>query len=189
MSIADDEFYNKQLRAGAAKLRKATAEIVAIDPGGEHVGVAMFREAPDSKYGWECWWVKEFQPGPFVDWFQVELPRFDVVVYEIFRLYEDKAMSLIGSEMETSQLIGVIKYLAGQAPLASVTGQPAAWQQPSLGILRSLGMPSKAKADRAGGHCLSAELHGWAYLIRSGLTRNIPINDRDWPGMPTWPKK
>lgn len=152
--------------------RKATAEILAVDPGGVHVGVAMFREDPDSEYGWECWWVKEFDPETFVTWLETSLPRFDVVAVELFRLYEDTAKSLIGSEMETSQLIGVIKYLVNPS-LAALSMQPAAWQQPTLGILRAKNLRSKAKAERAGGHCLSAELHGWAYLIRSGLVPGI----------------
>lgn len=170
-TLADDEAYTAQLRG--ALPRKATAEVLAVDPGGVHVGVAMFREAPDSEYGWECWWVKEFTPDAFVDWLDASILRFDVVVVELFRLYEDTAKSLIGSEMETSQLIGVIKYLVGLRLGVALAMQPAAWQQPTLGILRAKNLRSKAKAERAGGHCLSAELHGWAYLIRSGLVPGI----------------
>lgn len=169
----DDRAYTAQLRGALPK--KATAEVLAVDPGGVHVGVAIFREAPESDQGWECWWVREFTPEMFVSWLESSLPRFDVVITELFRLYEDMAMTLIGSEMETSQLIGVIKYLVNPSPAALVM-QPAAWQQPTLGILRARGMGSKAKRDGAGGHCLSAELHGWAYLIRSGLVPNLRVS-------------
>lgn len=36
----------------------------------------------------------------------------DVIVMENFRIYPSKAKSLIGDEMETSQVIGIVKYIA-----------------------------------------------------------------------------
>lgn len=172
--MSDDRAYTAQLMSNRTGLPiKQTAEVLAIDPGGVHVGVALFRETK-AALPWECWWVKEFTPDEFVAWLETSLPRFDVVVVELFRLYEDMAQTLIGSEMETSQLIGVIKYLLKSAP-AALMMQPAAWQQPVLGILRARDMRSKAKAEGAGSHCLSAELHGWAYLIRTGLVPGLRV--------------
>ena len=138
-------------------------DMLAIDPGGQHVGLALFRQLPGLG-GWECWMTQEMTPEQFASWFTDTVDGFDLVVHERFTLYEDKAMSLIGSEMETSQLIGVIKYICDQKQVPWVA-QPAAWQQPTLGLLRAHGIESQAKKSGSGGHCLSAELHGWAYLI------------------------
>lgn len=44
--------------------------------------------------------------------------------------------------------------------------QPAAIQAPTTGVLRRRGIKSVAKATGAGGHALSAELHGWHYILR-----------------------
>lgn len=52
--------------------------------------------------------------------------------------------------------------------------QPAAIQEPTTGLLRRRGIKSVAKAARAaireaggeGDHALSAELHGWCWLLR-----------------------
>lgn len=38
--------------------------------------------------------------------------KFDVIIYEAFRLYANKATAQIGSDFEAAQIIGVIKYLA-----------------------------------------------------------------------------
>lgn len=36
----------------------------------------------------------------------------DVVVYETWRLYQDKALALVGNDMQPSQVIGMIRYVA-----------------------------------------------------------------------------
>ena len=144
--------------------RRRDARLVAIDPGDAHVGVAEFANTEGGPTDWSCVWVKEMYPAEFVDWFEKARSRYDEVIYEVFRLYPDKAMAQTGSEMLTAQLIGVIKYLARDA-----VGQPASWQQTALGVLRADGVQSRAKLERAGDHCLSAELHGWAYLIQNNL--------------------
>lgn len=152
-------------------MNKRTADLVAIDPGGVHVGVAVFRHTGETAgVGWECYWVHEYEPQLAEDWLAAEAPRFDAIVIEEFALYPDLALTLTGSQMETSQLIGSLRYIARtRAPKAIVRLQPAAWQQPTQSLLRRAGITSRAKLDRAGPHCLSAELHGWAYLLRSGM--------------------
>lgn len=148
------------------------ANLVAVDPGGVHVGVALFQSDASVDGGeWRCWQTFEKQPQAFEDWLAAELGRFDVLVYERFTLYEDKALSLVGSEMETSQLIGVIRYLARLHPEAALVSQPAAWQDPTKGLLRHYNIGSVAKRTHSGPHCFSAELHGWAYLLRTNLTQ------------------
>lgn len=36
----------------------------------------------------------------------------DVVVYETWRLYQDKALALVGNDMQPSQVIGMIRFVA-----------------------------------------------------------------------------
>jgi hypothetical protein len=119
----------------------------------------------------------------------------DVLVVEEFRLYPDKAMAQTGSTMPTCELIGQIKWahrldcrrrhrefdrlravksrarshldaIARVQSTVEFVLQPAAIQKPTTGVLRQRGIKSTAKATGAGGHALSAELHGWHYLIR-----------------------
>lgn len=44
--------------------------------------------------------------------------------------------------------------------------QAAAIQKPTQGVLRKRGIKSTAKREGAGGHALSAELHGWHWILR-----------------------
>lgn len=94
--------------------------LLAIDPGDVHVGIAFFAtEAPDPWTGkpehgdWECTDTQELAPMDFADALGETLlaGELETVVFERFRLYADLAAEQVGSEFETSQLIGVIKYL------------------------------------------------------------------------------
>jgi hypothetical protein len=89
-------------------------ELIAIDPGDKYTGVAFF--ARDGQGGWYCQDAQEFDPHGFEDGLaellltpSPEAPP--TIVYEIFRLYGDKAQLQTGSEFLTSQTIGVICYL------------------------------------------------------------------------------
>jgi hypothetical protein len=95
------------------------ANLIAIDPGDVYTGVAWFETHTDSlaeslDRDWECVAVQEFGRLEFEDAFAESLldgDSYDAVIYERFRLYEDKSPEQKGSEFETSQLIGVIKFL------------------------------------------------------------------------------
>jgi len=167
--------------------------LIAVDPGDAHVGVAFFNREID---GWECSAVEEMTPNEFNDDFAESLLHNDIecIVYERFRLYEDKSGEQVGSEFLTSQMIGVIKYLvrirnnhadyhdnepnpdcaaAGQfcaklppKPVILV-GQVADIKKPAAGILRHKGIKSIAGKKRAGRHCKDAELHGWYYILHT----------------------
>ena len=142
--------------------------ICAVDPGGEHVGVAIFARGADSN--WRCQRAAEYTPADFEDWFSQEITygEFRVVVVEEFRLYPDKARAQTGSTMPTAELIGVIKYVVrmfgGDTKLVL---QPAAIKVPTRSLLREHGIKSVAKKLKAGGHAADAELHGWCYLLRA----------------------
>lgn len=90
-------------------------ELIAIDPGDRYTGVAFF--ARDEQGGWYCQDAQEFDPKEFEDALAELLltPSPEAppsIVFEIFRLYGDKAKLQTGSEFLTSQTIGVICYLA-----------------------------------------------------------------------------
>lgn len=155
--------------------------VMAFDPGETHCGVALLRPDPDAAAGWRCVAAYEKPPQDACDDLAVLLIEnaLEVVVYERFRLYPDLAPALAYSEMETSQQIGVIRYLVqlGDRPRelrpaptlirkVQLVGQVAEIQTPTRSLLRANGVQSRAKRCRAGEHALSAELHGWCYLIR-----------------------
>ena len=147
--------------------------ILAVDPGGAHVGVAWFEK---DRGDWACVDATEYDPSSFAHILlrgllaQPLLDRPQTLVYEEFRIYPETALSLIGSHVETVECIGVLKHYAelmGTPEHLALVAQPASYQRVALGMLRSRKMTSTAKKLKAGPHALSAELHGWAYLFRS----------------------
>ena len=94
-------------------------KLIAVDPGDTHVGVAFFEtDDPDPWTGvggdkWECVDAQEWSPMDFADALGETLlaGEIETLVIERFRLYGDKANEQVGSEFETAQLIGILKYL------------------------------------------------------------------------------
>lgn len=86
-------------------------KLIAVDPGDRWTGVAFFTHRPDGE--WFCQDAQEFDAMAFADALAETLldDEVDILVYERFRLYGDKAAEQTGSEFETSQLIGIVKYL------------------------------------------------------------------------------
>ncbi|HEU5046096.1 MAG TPA: hypothetical protein VFT75_18395 [Nocardioidaceae bacterium] len=189
----------------------------AVDPGGEHVGMAEFSNFAGVAGTGQCDRAWETTPETAVDAIAAAMLNYeiDVLVVEEFRLYPDKAMAQTGSTMPTCEMIGCIKWAhrldcrrrrdlfcaaddeldrrddQGQSKRTKehqkwmaqrarnqnevlLVLQPASIQKPTEGVLRKRGMKSVAKASakqirEAGGvgdHALSAELHGWHYLLR-----------------------
>lgn len=153
--------------------------MVSIDPGGAHCGVALFiskdglLSAPEAD--WHCHATWETTPADCLllvrallhtEWDSSEVEA--ELLVERFALYAEEAMSLVGSEMETSQVIGVLKYLHAWYghPGVRWVQQPASIQGPTKKILRAKGITSVSKKTKAGPHALSAELHGWYRLMR-----------------------
>lgn len=110
-------------------------------------------------------------PVQFEDWLtdQVRYDLVDILVVEEWRLFADKAVQQVGSKMETSQLIGAIKYicrtLAGEGLVVS-------WQQPSIknptrSVVKSRSLRSMADELKVpGDHARDAELHGYYYILK-----------------------
>jgi hypothetical protein len=160
--------------------------ILAIDPGDLHVGLADFVEDPTTDMGWACVTATETTRDGMRERLVklIDQPnQYDSIVVERFTLYPDVAMSLTGKEMATSEMIGAIQFAATLAGVP-VIRQPASWQQPTRGMLKHLKLKSTAKRMKAGPHAFSAELHGWAYLMRSGVTRiQVPESQQLHPDL------
>lgn len=184
-------------------------ELIAIDPGDRHIGIAFFGRIDGQ---WYCQDAQQIDdPDDFEDMLlETLLTDGDIkyVIYERFRLYEDKAQLQKGSEFRTSQMIGVIKFIVRQRhlhvqkhrerpqegasdrrlllpcetrggmcadlpdgpPELTIFGQLADIQKPTAGILRFKKIKSVGKKVRAdnkgwGDHVISAELHGWKYIL------------------------
>lgn len=83
---------------------------ISVDPGDVHVGVCFW-------IGREPQWAKEFDQETFVDWLVPRLVKgeLELVVHEIFMLYQSKAVQQTGSKFLTSELIGVMRHLCRRA--------------------------------------------------------------------------
>lgn len=147
--------------------------LVAVDPGGVHVGVATFEKRTA---GWACTWAGEMTPVLFEDWLTDKLAagEIEALVVEEWKLFADKAAQQVGSHMETSQLIGSIKYICRKvAPKWPSVQFSLVWQSPNIkiptrSVLRARGVKSTAKQLKVSGdHASDAELHGYHYIMRT----------------------
>lgn len=94
------------------------ADLIAVDPGARWTGVAYF-DIADNQWGWECTGVYEFDNqsdmgnDQFVDGLASEVldNKVPILVYEKWRLYEDKALEQTGKEFPEIQLIGQMKFI------------------------------------------------------------------------------
>lgn len=144
-------------------------KLLAIDPGGKHVGMAWFEDQ-------ECVAVREETPAGAIDETRRQLlTGTDVLVIEEFRLYPWLAQQQSYSDFPTVQLIGALKLLwatnggrdwDGERPVCTLAMQPATIKAPTRNVLRGRKIKSVAKREKAGGHCADAELHGHFYVLR-----------------------
>lgn len=129
---------------------------VAIDPGGVHVGWAVFEDGV-------CKWVHEVSPMQCLYNLDICAETLDAIVVESFHLYPSMAQTLTGSDMATSRLIGAIQYLAIRAG-TPVVMQPASIKKPTESVLRHRGVVLQSHGE--GNHAKDAEIHGYCYAIR-----------------------
>lgn len=94
--------------------------ILAIDPG-EKVGWARGLLATDLSL--EDHGIADLKP--FAMKLGEAITNYDVIVYETWRLYAGFAKKMVGNDMQTSQLIGIIRYLAWANPGIKLVGQAA----------------------------------------------------------------
>lgn len=143
--------------------------IIGIDPGGEHVGWAHFT---DGRGVVVCERTPQGAENVLDDTI-AELQRRGegedlLVIIEEFRLYPDKARSLIGSDMATSQLIGSLRYIARRSGVPVIL-QPAGIKLPTEAQMRRRGITHRAVLEKQGGHAKDAETHVWHHLLRNNL--------------------
>lgn len=146
--------------------------IIAIDPGEEHCGIAVFEVVmgENGEPHLECRLTTEHTPEGLFDSLRVwgaqhgnSKGRFDVMVVESFRLYPEKMASLAYSELRTVEVIGVLRERARCEGSAFIT-QPAMIKKATEGQLRARGIALKSRGS--GGHAKDAELHGYHYWFR-----------------------
>lgn len=142
--------------------------LVAIDPGGVHVGVAGFSYGDDPAV---CVRAIELNPEQTEDmlWGMCAGAALDRLVIETWRLFPDMAPKLSGSDMPTSQLIGSLRWMARQHGIPVVMQEPTI-KLPTISLLRAAMVPLRSVREHKGGHAKDAELHGWCWLVRARRT-------------------
>lgn len=128
--------------------------VLAFDPG-ETTGVAYLREGQVFCSTFALWTKVAYY---------MTRGHPTVVVVEDFRLRLHAALSLVGSDFPTCQVIGVIKYLAEQIKLLVVM------QSPSIlaGMSGRVIIPKDYEPRITGEHKLDALKHGLYYLESQG---------------------
>ena len=136
--------------------------MIAIDPGEEHCGVAVF---VDGKRVFSS----EMKPTDLFDWWNVggalygnSKLRWDMVVCESFKLYPDKAASLTWSTLGTVEVIGVLRENCRREGIEFVL-QPASIKRATAAKAKRLEM-TLPRGAVGGGHAKDAWLHGLYYL-------------------------
>lgn len=157
---------------------------IYIDPGDRYIGVAVF-ERDQVADTWDCTdaWTVDCEAEPdarekFEDFLSATSARgeWDIIGYEVWRLYEDKAQEQKGSEFLATQLIGVIKHVARRnqfsnrwprQPLELVRFLPD-HKKPTAGIMRTRKIDSEARRRGTyGDHAWDAELQGFYDIVHN----------------------
>jgi hypothetical protein len=130
-------------------------KLIAIDPGDEHVGIAVFE---DGEYASSA----EIRPEDLVS--LLINVRHDVIVIEEYRAYPSMAGARAFKKNKTSELIGAVKVLGDshgsliveqEAALRKIAERSGAWKNLSeQGLIRSR-------------HARAAVLHG-LYFVQFG---------------------
>ena len=139
--------------------------ILAIDPG-EKVGWATALSWPATDSADPRLEVLEYGIHGLKD-FAIALgkgiERYEQVIYETWRLRPAAAKHLLGNDMQTSQLIGMIRFLGWQHPEIKLTGQSPSIKATALKTLpddvRQIVEGAPARHDEA--HYADALLHAW----------------------------
>lgn len=176
-----------KVKAVAAQEKKYSADrlrlpgresLVAIDPGDVHVGWAEFCEEHNGEV--VCFNAEEITPDECADRVARRLFRGEIryLVVERFTLYADKALAQVGSEMQTSELIGVLKYLVRvNNEGAAKEGEDDPWSKTRCTMYiqgADIKKPIRAQMEArgierttpVGSHHGDAEEHGWYRILR-----------------------
>lgn len=95
------------------------------------------------------------------------------VIYEDWLLFKHKAPKMVGSRMEASQAIGIIKNLA------HATGAELVQQPSNIKSIAQMQTQIKPPSNHAQSHWVDAFNHGAYYLIRKGIRRTALEREQD----------
>ena len=151
--------------------------VFGVDPGDKHVGFCEARTQADGT--WEVYAPVELSPPTFVRAVTITDP--DLIVLESYRVYSDKAMQHIGSEVPTAEMIGYVKWLRYQRGLSKPIMQSASIKKPTEGWMDLLNIRHQAVTKRRGGHAKDAETHIYHYLMRTLKVDPANIKQKDEP--------
>lgn len=115
--------------------------VLAVDPG-VTCGVAGLIIGRDSEFGFEVDWCENIEPAELYRRLHDAAYVDAKVVVEEFRLYPHMARQQAWSQMETCEVIGVVKYLCVRYDL-DLYMQKALVKKPARGIAVREGMPMK----------------------------------------------
>ena len=121
-------------------------KVIAIDPG-ERVGWATGVVHPALK--------------DFAVTLGERIQDYDVVVYEVWRLYPQMAKKLIGNDMQPSQLIGIIRYLSWISPSTKLVSQGANIKNTAMKTMPDEIKERMSKSTEQ--HDQDALMHLWHY--------------------------
>jgi hypothetical protein len=139
-------------------MMKQPKHVMAIDPGGAHVGVASWHGGDGIK-------ATEIAAELWLPIFAAGIMHVDVAVIEKFVLYPSKAKSQAWSPMATSEMIGAMKWIAQRAHVP-VVEQGADIKNPTRRQCKARHLKWK---DNKSGHASDAILHLQHFLIRNEL--------------------
>jgi hypothetical protein len=138
--------------------RFSSKMVLAVDPGDNHVGAALWRASDQSIR------AKEYDADTWLPTFARIVMKVDVVVVEEFRLYPNKAAAQSWSPMATAEMIGAMKWIASQAGVR-LQLQGADIKLPTRRQCKVRGLVYKNKSI----HAADALLHLHYYLLRHDL--------------------
>lgn len=134
--------------------------VIAVDPGDKHVGVASWSDTGDRE-------ARTLSADEAVDHVRRLLEVGDegevVLVIEEFRLYPGKDKPQAYSQMETSEMIGALKYIARELGV-EVVEQGAYIKNPTRRQLQARGIVQVGDTV----HAKDAELHLIHYCLKEG---------------------
>lgn len=131
-------------------------ELIAVDPGERHCGVATWNDQPTDPH---CFtWEPAELFGHIEQWLNVWKPT---VVVESFHLYPWLMDQQAYSDLKTVETIGVVRYLCGKFG-AQLVEQNATIKKPTFAQLSARGIQLVGKNQ----HEKDAEAHGWHYILR-----------------------
>lgn len=142
--------------------------VLAIDPG-ERVGWARGLASPD-ELQLEDHGIAELKP--FAVKLGSAISEYDVVIYETWRLFAGEAKKMVGSDMPTSQLVGMIRLLAwlhnptlvAQSPNIKKTADKSA-----QGVFKELIESEPGTHDDA--HDIDAIRHLWYWYRKNYILK------------------